>query len=187
MDFISNYSVQNSDVSLGAGVCSEDEKSYLHRPCFNVNIRLYKSSRRYRQIVQKSIRYMKSLFNKKYEDYPEIKGVSGANLAIPFNIIVVKDGKKLIPMINPVTTHTSQFNEMSIVRSNCGSLQLNEPITVKRFDKIRVRYINILGNYIYEFFDKPLSFTIQHEIDHNNGITIEDKHKEIEIADTILY
>jgi len=185
MNFISNYSVQEY-------MKDEDEKSYLHRPLFNVNMRLYKSSKKYRKLIKNTIKYMKSLFGKEYYDYSKIKGVSGANLGIPFNIIVVLHGKKIVPMINPKITHRivptiNPNNEISIIKTNCGSLQLSKPITIKRFNKIRVQYTDIEGKYIFKYFDKPTSFTIQHEIDHNNGITVEDRYKEIEMIESVLY
>ena len=180
---VMDYTVQDSHIK-------GEYKEYLHRSLFDVNMRLYEGSRQYKKIVNLTIAYMVSIFDKEFHDYPKIKGVSGANLGIPFNIVVVRqeDGDLLI-MINPeVVDRNYKFKK---VKSNCGSLVLDEPIEVKRHTRVKVSYCG--ATYRYKryrgrdfhtvkiepdqarWFKAPEAFTIQHEIEHNNGITILDK------------
>lgn len=56
--------------------------------------------------------------------------------------------------------------------SNCGSLLLKEPIRVWRHPRIVVNYFNRDGVSCQTEGYLP---TVQHEIDHNNGILITDR------------
>jgi len=59
----------------------------LHRKCFDVNIRLMGTSEGYSKLVMSVVRYMRDILMREYSNYPEVKGISGANIGIPFNII----------------------------------------------------------------------------------------------------
>ena len=188
---VMDYTVQETHIK-------GEYKDYLHRPLFDINIRLYRSSRTYKIIVNRVIGYTASMFDREFHDYPEIKGVSGANLGIPFNIIVVRckddEDNKGIPtglriMINPEVL--KQSGKSRKIKSNCGSLVLDEPIEIVRRTKVKVSYhgatykLNTYGSRDFhtvkvgpkrtKWFNAPESFTIQHEVDHNNGITILDR------------
>jgi len=69
-----------------------------------------------------------------------------------------------------------------LVESNCGSLNLEESIPVERHESVTVKYypFPIEGEEYAAEFHLPIvetftSGTIQHEIEHNNGILITDK------------
>jgi peptide deformylase len=152
---------------------SEDEKSYLHKPLFNVNMRLYNNNHEYRHMIRHIIEYMCEILYKEFNDYPSAKGISGANVGIPFNIIVAKEKDTGLRMINPGVIEES--DETRIVKSNCGSLVLPEPIEVQRHKTVTVRFFDIDGESSTRKYKGALACTIQHEIDHNNGVTIEKR------------
>ena len=155
----------------------EDNSSYLHVPLFNVNTRLYKTSRPYKEIISNIIEYMKSMFDMKFSDYGGLKGLSGANIGIPFNIIVVSEKYNLIVMINPKIIDVS--SSKTTRKSNCGSLRLSKSIDVMRHNVVRILFLDTdMEEHIIPI-SGPVGSTVQHEIDHNNGITIEDRVKEV--------
>lgn len=60
--------------------------------------------------------------------------------------------------------------------SNCGSLTLEEPIKIKRYEEVRVQFFDENGEFHDENFSRrQCSLTIQHEIDHNLGILITER------------
>ncbi len=169
---ITDYTVQNN-------LIEGEYKEYLHRSLFDVSIRLYHSSKPYKHIVDASIDYLASMFLKEFSDYSEIKGVSGANLGVPFNIVAVKQQTgNILVMVNPKIL--AQEGETRTVNSNCGSLLLDTPIEVVRRAEIEAKYYardrdcSKLSRRI-SHFEGPEASTIQHEVDHNNGITILDR------------
>jgi peptide deformylase len=118
----------------------------------------------------------------KFHNYPELKGISGANVGIPFNIIGFKNEHNVpVFMINPKIIHKS--DETRIIDSNCGSLLLDRPVKVKRASGIKVEFRDAAGNNKTEFFKNRVAATIQHEIDHNKGITILDRAKELRLEE----
>lgn len=162
-----------------------------------VNMRLYESSGRYRDIILDIIQYMKDILDTNFENYTQGKGISGANIGIPFNIIVVRrpitsrTGKvitflsdkiklkrttqsyRYLVMINPRII--GKWGEKVTLKSNCGSLLLTKPVEIERYERISVHYSDINGKQKAKEFDLPISATIAHEIDHNNGILITDR------------
>ncbi len=164
-----------ADLLVQGHMKEEYDNSYLHIPLFDVNIRLYKTSQPYKDIISNIVEYMKSVFNMKFSDYGELKGLSGANIGIPFNIVVVDS---TIVMINPKISRVSSSKTNR--KSNCGSLRLPKFIDVVRYDIVHVSFFGMDGEKWTATFDGPLGSTVQHEIDHNNGITIEDRAKEIQ-------
>jgi len=129
-----------------------------------------------------------------FDDYDAIKGISGANIGVPFNIVVINVGeheltetrKKVpvgildddiiicdnlfIPMLNPKIIKTSK--KTFFTESNCGSIILDKPIQVERNEWVKVHFYNIKGEEKVIKFGKPLTGTVQHEIEHNQGILI---------------
>lgn len=173
-DYITYYN--RVDKANGA-----DEHLFLRSKMFDVNMRLFKSSEKYKNIITECCNYIKFLALSKYEDYSDPHGMSGANAGIPFNIIGVvyyRKVKNTSPiceiMINPRIVHKS--NTFIETESNCGSIRLRKSIKVKRHEWIVVNYFNEQG---IEFTEKirriDKCFTIEHEIDHNLGILIFDK------------
>lgn len=153
----------------------DEDTDILHRKSFDVNIRLYTSNNSYNYLIASIISYMKIIIHTNFKDYAKLKGLSGANIGVPFNIIVVVPSttNNVITMINPkiikksTTTHT--------VKSNCGSLCLEKPIEVERYDWVDVEWYDETGNYQHDRFKGALGSTIQHEIEHNLGILISDR------------
>lgn len=118
-------------------------------------------------MVKKAAIYIGELATSTREGYKTPHGYSGANAGIPWNIIALADGTI---MINPRITWHSEARKTSL--SNCGSLTLKKPIKIWRYANVRGEYFDIQGN--------PSTFegylpTVQHEIDHNNGILITDR------------
>lgn len=146
----------------------------LHRKGFDVHMRLFIENESYRYIITTIISHMRILLNTFFEDYPKLRGISGANVGIPFNIILVKlDNGKAKSMINPKMTRKS--TEMRIVKSNCGSICLDKPVEIERHAWIDVSWYDEDGKEHSERFQGTLGSTIQHEIEHNLGILITDK------------
>ena len=180
---ISKYLVQDR-------MTKELDNDVLHRKGFNVNMRLFKESTGYRKIVLDIIMYMEKISRKKFSDYPELKGISGANIGIPLNIIgfrssrdisdgsfhIISEGEMYF-MINPEIAQ--RWEDTKVIKSNCGSIRLPEKIDVKRTMQIEVKYCDIGGKSWKNVFHPPESFVIQHEVDHNLGVLVTDiEHKE---------
>jgi|WetSurMetagenome_2_1015567.scaffolds.fasta_scaffold06573_6 peptide deformylase len=145
---------------------------YLHRRLFPVNIRLYQNNGHYYAMIHSIVGYMKRILETKYDDYTSLKGISGANIGVPFNIIVVKNASDYLVMLNPSIDYAKGNQQVS---SNCGSLVLPKPIPVMRAEDIVVSYCNLEGRIrTFNTSNKQLSATLQHEILHNMGKLITD-------------
>jgi peptide deformylase len=168
--------VGNKESILGYTLQINDkDNAILKRELFNVPMELFERSESFRNIIIGALDYMGSLFSKNFNDYAELSGVSGANIGVPYNLIVVKNKAtgKLIEMINPLVVGYSK--ETRKVRSNCGSVRLAEPVMVERYTTVTVAYYDGTGKRKIMDFEGQLGSTIQHEIDHNLGITILDR------------
>ena len=166
---------------------SQTDLDILHRRSFDVNMRLYKSNTEYQATIRKIIKFMGKMVCTEFDDYAELKGMSGANIGIPLNIIAIKvENEKGLPkkvssiefpevffFLNPKIIEHSK--KTTIVKSNCGSINLSSLVKVARHDWIDLEAYNLVGEKNLERYGKPLSFTIQHEIDHNAGVLITDK------------
>lgn len=152
---------------------NKEDKDILTRKLFDVNMRLFKTSQEYKNIVLHVCEYLKWSTVQEKEGYKRPHGWSGANAGIPFNIIcVMNEGRPLI-MINP---RMRTDGEIQDVRSNCGSLTLTAPVTIYRQRFTYVEFYNEEGKFC-EWHQIPPTpgFTIQHEVEHNLGILITDK------------
>jgi len=147
----------------------------LHRKLFDVNMRLYVENRYYRTLIHNIIEHLLTCLETDFEDYAKVKGISGANVGIPFNIIAVRNGIEVTPMLNPKLLKCSRKTRKVI--SNCGSLNLKVGIEIERPEWITFSYYNISGKHLtmekIEISDG--ASTILHEIEHNLGILIIDK------------
>ena len=154
---------------------TEGQNTILINPSFEVNMRLFNASDGYKFSVLVAIDHMIETMHKDFDNYPEIKGISGANVGIPYKIIVVKKKNDVdLVMINPKIIRHSKKKVKA--KTNCGSVNLCESIEVKRYCWVIVEYYNRKGSKCCEKFDREhYGFTIQHEIDHVNGILITDK------------
>lgn len=152
---------------------------HLRTRLLDVNMRLFHSSPQYKKIVEQCCNYIREMALASLDGYSKPFGMSGANLAIPFNIIGVvlqrgKPGEVCHIMINPYIRARS--TEITETLSNCGSIRLPQAIRVPRYDWVEVRWWDIDGRTRQERFTRQNhGFTIQHEIDHNLGILITDK------------
>lgn len=159
----------------------DSDKVYLNSILPPVNIRLFRSSPRYAEIVRSCCWYIQELALTKFEDYPRPYGMSGASAAIPFNIVgVVHDRGKYNArcqiLINPKCWVGGDRPKFVRAKSNCGSLRLKAPITVERPVDLIVAYYDMNGNPQKERFTRENGvFTVHHEIDHNLGILILDR------------
>ena len=151
---------------------------FLQRKLFDVNIRLFHSSREYRKIILDCCDYILWCAVTEKEGYPVPLGWSGANAGIPFNIIAISRPKWIF--INPrIVEHVwtyGKYHKVRNVQSNCGSLTLPKKINIIRADMIRVEYFNTGGEFQNQWFRwRDCASTIQHEVDHNDGVLITDR------------
>jgi peptide deformylase len=160
-------------------ISDKNDLVYLKQPLFDVNIRLFRISSAYRHLIETCCNHIRLAALEKYEDYKAPHGMSGANVAIPFNIIgIVRErgtNKQYCEiMINPKILKT--FGPIIETKSNCGSIRLKEPISIKRNSVIDLSWVDETG---YPRTKSNIgvaeqSLTIQHEVDHNIGILITD-------------
>ena len=170
----------------------EEDKDILTRKNFNVSMRLFNSNSMYRNLIVNIANYIKFCAVIKKEGYPVPKGWSGANAGIPFNIIAINNekqnefgesliGEKCVSNIdvvflNPIITRFYGYKKQ--VKTNCGSLILQNKILVNRYQYIDLCYYTIDG--IYKEWRKIPPFPgyiIQHEIDHTLGILIQNNNE----------
>jgi peptide deformylase len=171
---LSNYMVQDR-------MEDEYDKTILHRKLFPVNIRLMNANLAYKNLIEDILVYMEEVLTwDRYEDYGRPKGISGANIGIPFNIIAIRNpvdenSDDVEFFLNPVIIARSLIKE--VVQSNCGSLRLEKPLSVERHVWIDIEYYNEHGikQKRIQVDRKAGGYTIQHEIEHNLGILITDK------------
>lgn len=161
---------------------NEEDKVYLRSKLLPVNMRLFNTSPEYKAIILQQCEYLKMLVTTKMEGYKLPHGMSSANAGLAFNIIAISRNRgddKMYGeiMINPKITKL--YGNIVDSLSNCGSLTLDAPIAIKRFENIRVEYYKENGTWHSTPFSREGgSFTIQHEIDHNNGILITERRTE---------
>ena len=93
----------------------EHDSEILIRPCFPVNIRLMKTNVGYFNVVEQAINHMKGVIQTKFSDYAALQGISGANVGIPFNIIIIYYDGKLLTMLNPVVISKSKEEGTAIM------------------------------------------------------------------------
>jgi peptide deformylase len=156
----------------------EEHDDALHMKGAPVNMRLFKDNKLYRSVIMRTIHLMSRGANLDFDDYPKAQGVSGANVGIPFNIVIVITKDDQETFINPKIVSKSKV--MHEAKSNCGSVNLPKPIKVERHQWVEVEWYDISGELHQEVFEigdeNPVSAaTLQHEIDHNLGILITDK------------
>jgi len=156
----------------------EKHDGALHMKAGPVNIRLYKSNKAYKELITNVIDYMLMGSNFDFEDYPKAQGISGANIGIPLNIVVVITKIRPYVFLNPTIVRES--SDTITAKSNCGSLNLDESITVARRRWVWVTYYDVAAarkTRKFEIKDAGVipSATLQHEIDHNLGILITER------------
>lgn len=143
-----------------------EDRDILTRKLFDVNMRLFKSSPGYRDVVLAACEYIRWCSVTEKAGYKKPHGYSGANAGIPFNIIAIKGEVMINPHLKRIIGDRRQS------KSNCGSLLLPEPIDIWRWGKVVINYYDMDGNLRAKTGYLP---TEQHEIDHNKGILITDR------------
>lgn len=155
-----------------------EDQIYLKSKHFPVNMRLFKTSPEYKQLIRYHCDYIRMLCLQVKEGYKKPHGMSSANAGLAFNIIGItrfrgQPSEYCQIMINPVITYKSKQKEQTL--SNCGSITLKIPIKVPRYSEIEIEYYDEHGAHRKELYNrKNQGFTIQHEVDHNLGILITD-------------
>ena len=154
----------------------EPQDDYLHRPLFDVNMRLFRQNVHYKALVLQACDYIAYASEQDFSDYPKTRGVSAANLGIPFNIACfwIKGTKYVI--INPKVVNRSTDTKPS--KTNCGSFNLPDKVEVERPFWIEVRGYTLDGIECGAKITDGAG-TAEHEIEHNLGITIIDKAAEL--------
>lgn len=157
---------------------NEEDIVYLKTKHFPVNMRLFKTSLEYKNIILQQCNYIRERCLDTIEGYKKPHGMSSANLGLAHNIIGItrnryKNNEYCQIMINPIIV--SRNIELIETESNCGSLTLEKPIKLKRNSSIIVQWYDENGLFHDNSIHKEEgAFTIQHEVDHNNGILITD-------------
>ena len=158
---------------------NKEDYVYLKSKHFPVNMRLFRTSVYYKQLILDQCEYIRMLCLAEKEGYKKPHGMSSANAGLAFNIIGVTihrntNKEYCAIMINPKIL--GYGGKKIISNSNCGSLTLDEPIKVERSEEVFVEWYDERGEYNRGNFDRSQgSLTIQHEIDHNEGILITDR------------
>ena len=151
----------------------KDDVDILTRSNFDVNMRLFKCNIEYATIILDICNYIERCANTLKEGYKEPHGWSGANAGFPFNIIALRNGPT---MINPKVIHWSGC--AAIVKTNCGSLTLDQSVEAVRDKLIDVEYYDRAGDYIvWKNIGPNPGYTIQHEIQHTQGFLLRNRPK----------
>lgn len=95
-------------------------------------------------------------------------GLASIQIGEPKRIIIAYDGQKFMPFINPVIIKRS--NEKYKTIESCMSLEGEKEVT--RNQKITVLHENKSGKKVKLECGGVFAQTIQHEIDHCNGVLI---------------
>jgi len=156
-----------------------EDSRYLREPLYHVNMRLFRTSEGYRKVVDAACAHIRWLCLANLGGYKLAHGMSGANAGIPWNIIGVARERGTPRawceiMMNPRIVQASA--EMIESQSNCGSINLPEPITVRRHAWVDLEWFDEAGEFHAKRFSREDGgLTIQHEVDHNLGVTILDR------------
>ena len=156
-----------------------EDRPYLKTTLLDVSMRLFKDGTTgYAKAVKQAAFQIGILAVSKFEDYPEPFGMSGANAGIPWNIIAIVTSRKEKEATAKLMLNPKLLNARGgwvRTTSNCGSIRLLKPIRVDRHAEVEIGWYDLKGAYHQEWFNrKSGSFTLQHEIEHNQGILITD-------------
>jgi len=164
-----------------------EDTDTLHRKLFEVHMRLFSVNPEYKHFIETILGFMRGMFSRAFSDYTTLKGLSGANIGVPYNIVAAyinnpkglpEDLKKqpfpyIFFLLNPKVVRASR--KTITTQSNCGSIRLEKSISVARPEWVEVEYYDVEGKKHSYVFKPPISGTLQHEIEHNQGILITDK------------
>lgn len=110
---------------------------------------------------------------------PKGVGLAASQVGKPLAICLVRDGKKIIPMLNPKIFWLSKKTNESrrgkeYVMEGCLSLP-HYYGPVERANAIKIRYTTPEGKEKKEKFEGFIAQIIQHEVDHLNGKTFVER------------
>ena len=117
--------------------------------------------------VKETVNHMWDILNK----CPTGVGLAAPQIGTDKRIIIVKDGDENICLINPVIVEADLEKEIEL--ESCMSLP-RVHLKVPRSKKIKVIGKNLGNNDVEIEAEGLLSRTLQHEIDHLDGILIID-------------
>ena len=109
---------------------------------------------------------IKDLIDTATEHKENCVGLAAIQIDLPYRIIVVFDGDRFVPYINPIIIDKSVKNAYEAEES-CLSLEGTRK--TKRYNSILVMYENSKCKIIKQKFTGFQAQIIQHEIDHLNG------------------
>ena len=95
-------------------------------------------------------------------------GLAAVQIGELKRVILVRNGDKFIPFINPVIVKKSGKTYVA----NEGCLSLDGIRAVKRWFSVMVKWTDTNGKINVKSFNGYLAEVLQHEIDHLNGIII---------------
>ncbi len=134
------------------------------------------------EILRKKSREVKEVDTKVLELIEDMKdtmvkfdgvGIAAPQVGVLKRIVVVMNGKKIVPLINPVITK-SEGEELDT--EGCLSVK-KRTVVVKRPSKITVEALNEKGEKISFEAEHYYAREICHEVDHLDGILIVDREE----------
>ena len=95
-------------------------------------------------------------------------GLAAIQIGEPKGVILVRQGDKFIPFINPMIIKMG--NKTYVAEEGC--LSLDGKKSVKRHASVMVVWTDLRGKRVAKTFSGYTAQILQHEIDHLNGILI---------------
>jgi len=100
-------------------------------------------------------------------------GLAAPQLGYMERVFLIHYGGKKLTCINPEIIKYDQETEIGL--EGCLSYPKLENVQVKRHKRIKVTYKDIDNQSYVHYMNDVMARIFQHELDHLNGITIEDK------------
>lgn len=118
------------------------------------------------------IQDMTDTLNQEYLPGLSLVGLAANQIGYNKRIIMLNYSDEKQVLINPkITLKTGE----QITQEGCGSLNSNLIYKLKRPEKVTVEYFDENGEGWEEEFDDMMVWVICHEVDHLDGIFIDDK------------
>ena len=95
-------------------------------------------------------------------------GLAAIQIGEPKCVILVRNGDKFIPFINPIIIKMG--NKTYVTEEGC--LSLDGKRSVKRHASVMVAWTDLKGKRRVQTFTGYIAQIIQHEVDHLNGVLI---------------
>jgi len=134
------------------------------------------------EILRKKSRIVKEVDEKVLELIEDMKetmieydgvGIAAPQVGILKRIIIVMNGKEIVPLINPVIV-SQEGEEVDV--EGCLSVK-KKTVSIKRPSKIVVEALNEKGEKISFTAEHYYAREICHEVDHLDGILIVDREE----------